>query len=77
MLIDGVIEHFPTATVEMDTPFYRGHAKVLCMDNPVYEVIIGNITGSLRLRLRQHGHNNTNVTGQCTYLLLNRTRSTR
>ena len=29
MLIDGVIKHFPTATVEIDTPFYKGCAKVL------------------------------------------------
>jgi len=33
MLIDGVLKRFLTATVEIDTPFYKGHAKVLCMDN--------------------------------------------
>ena len=30
MLTDGVIKRFPTATVEIDTPFYKGCAKVLC-----------------------------------------------
>ena len=50
MLIDGVVKQFPTATVEIDTPFYKGHAKALSMDNPVQEVIIGNIPGALGLR---------------------------
>ena len=46
MLTDGVVKQFPTATVETDTPFYKGHAKAVCVDNPVQEVI-GNITGAL------------------------------
>jgi len=29
-----------TATVEIDTPFYKGHTKVLCVDNPVQGVTI-------------------------------------
>ena len=64
MLIDGVIKRFPTATVEIDTPFYKGCAKVLCMDNPVQEVIIGNIPGAVGLR--QHSDNGVKSTKLCT-----------
>jgi len=63
MLIDGVVKQFPTVTVEIDTPFHKGHAKALCMDNPVQEVIIRNIPGALGLR--QHSSDSTEVTVRC------------
>jgi len=31
---------------------YKGHAKVLCMESPVQNVIIGNIPGALGLGFR-------------------------
>jgi len=49
MLIDGVVKQFPTVAVEIDMPFYKGHAKALCMDHPVQALIIGNIPGALGL----------------------------
>ena len=57
MLIDGVVKRFPTAIVEIDTPFYKGRAKVLCMDSPVQEVIVRNILGVLRLRQHYDSRN--------------------
>jgi len=33
-LIDGVVKRYPTAMVELDTPYFIGKTKVLCMDNP-------------------------------------------
>jgi len=47
MLIDGVVKRYPTAVVELETPYYTDKAKVLCMENPVQEIIIGNIPGAL------------------------------
>jgi len=47
MLIDGVVKRYPTAVVELKTPYYTGTAKVLCMDCPVQDIIIGNIPGAL------------------------------
>jgi len=32
--------------VELDTPYFIGKTKVLCMDNPVQDIIIGNIPGA-------------------------------
>jgi len=40
ILIDGVDKSYPTAIMDLDTPYYTGMAKVLCMDTPVQ---IGNI----------------------------------
>jgi len=47
MLIDVVVKRYPTAVVELKTPYYTGKANVLCMDNSVQEIIIGNIPGEL------------------------------
>jgi len=46
MLIDGIVKRYPTAMVELDTPYFIGKIKVLCMDNPVQDIIIGNIPGA-------------------------------
>ena len=46
MLIDGVVKRYPTALVELETPYYTGIAKVLCIETPVQDIIIGNIPGA-------------------------------
>jgi len=45
-LIDGIVKRYPTAMVELDTPYFTGRTKVLCMDSPVQDIIIGNIPGA-------------------------------
>jgi len=52
MLIDGVVKRYPTAVVEFNTPYYTGTAKALCMENPVQDIIIGNIPGALGAELK-------------------------
>ena len=46
VLIDGAAKRFPTAMVELDTPYYTGTTKALCMESPIQDVIIGNIPGA-------------------------------
>jgi hypothetical protein len=46
VLIDGVVKYYPTAVVDFDTPFFKGRAKAMCMENPLHDVIIGNIEGA-------------------------------
>jgi hypothetical protein len=46
VLIDGVVKYYPTAIVDLDTPFFKGKAKALCMERPLHDVIIGNIAGA-------------------------------
>ena len=33
-------------TLSLYTPYYTGMAKVLCMDTPVQDIIVGNIPGA-------------------------------
>jgi len=44
-LIDGMTGHTPVAEIEIDTPFYKDKVKAVCMENPLYDVIIGNVVG--------------------------------
>ena len=46
ILLDGTVRRVPVARVHVDTPFFIGEVEALCMDNPLYDVIIGNITGA-------------------------------
>ena len=48
MLIDGVIKRYPTAVVDLETPYFRQKTKVhvLCMETPVQDIVIGNVPGA-------------------------------
>lgn len=45
VLADGTKRTFPVASVYVDTPYYTGNVDVLCMANPVYDLVLGNING--------------------------------
>ena len=45
ILIDGTVRRFPVATIRVDTPFYTGKVSALCMKEPVYDLVLGNIDG--------------------------------
>ena len=42
----GIVKRYPTALVEFGTPYFSARTKVLCMDSPVQDIIIGNIPGA-------------------------------
>ena len=46
ILIDGTICRTPVAEIFVETPFYSGPTTAVCMKNPLYDVIIGNIQGA-------------------------------
>jgi len=46
-LVDSTERPVPVAMVTIDSPYYCGSTNVWCMDNPLYDVIIGNIPGAL------------------------------
>ena len=46
VLIDGTVREFPVARIRIDSPYFCGETDALCMVNPVYDVIIGNIQGA-------------------------------
>ena len=46
-LVDGSLRSQPTAMVDIDCPFFKGEAEAFCMDDALYDVVIGNIDGSI------------------------------
>jgi len=44
ILIDGTVRRTPVAEIFIDTPYYTGKTTAVCMKNPLYDLIIGNIT---------------------------------
>ena len=45
-LINETTQRYPLALIDIDCPFFSGQTKALCMDNTLYDVVIGNIDGS-------------------------------
>ncbi len=43
VLIDGTVRRFPIAAIHVDTPYYTGDLEAMCMERPIYDLIIGNI----------------------------------
>ena len=46
VLLDGTKLQAPVANVHIDTPYYTGNVEAWCMNNPVYDLILGNIEGA-------------------------------
>ena len=45
ILIGGTVRRTPVAEIETQTPYYKGKVTAVCVDNPLYDVIIGNVPG--------------------------------
>lgn len=45
VLIDGTARRFQVAIIDVDTPYLKGKIEALCMSSPVYDLILGNVTG--------------------------------
>jgi hypothetical protein len=45
-LADGTIISCDEAKISINTPFYSGTTKALCLKNPIYDVLVGNISGA-------------------------------
>lgn len=43
VLIDGTVRQVEEGLIDIDTPFFTGKVTALCMKEPVYDLIIGNI----------------------------------
>ena len=48
VIIDGTVRKFPVAKIYVKTPFFTGFTESLCMHNPIYDLIIGNIAGAIQ-----------------------------
>ncbi|KAJ8021889.1 hypothetical protein HOLleu_39214 [Holothuria leucospilota] len=45
ILLDGSVRIIPVAVIEVDTPFSTGKEEALSMENPLYDLVLGNIVG--------------------------------
>ena len=45
-LIDETTQRHPLAVIDVDCPFFQGQTEALCMDDTLYDLVIGNIDGS-------------------------------
>ena len=45
VMIDGTLRSFPTARIDIDTPYLSGNVEAVCMKRPLYDVIVGNVEG--------------------------------
>ena len=48
-MVDHTMIDVPLANVYLDSPYYKGHCKVMCVSSPVYPVIIGNLKGAHKM----------------------------
>ena len=48
-MVDHTLTDVPLANVYLDSPYYKGHCRVMCVSSPVYPVIIGNVRGARRM----------------------------
>src|SRR5260221_2285509 len=46
ILIDGTTKRFPVAEIHLNTPYFHGTSKAVVMQNPLYDIIIGNVVNS-------------------------------
>ena len=46
VMIDGSRKTFPVAKVTLDSPFFIGELEALCVAEPIYDVVLGNIPGA-------------------------------
>ena len=44
-LIDRTIRRLPVAKLQVDTPYYKGELYAMYVEDPIYDLIIGNIQG--------------------------------
>ena len=45
-LINKTTQRYPLALIDIGCPFFSGQTEALCMENKLYDVVIGNIDGS-------------------------------
>ncbi|KAL1430390.1 hypothetical protein MTO96_015095 [Rhipicephalus appendiculatus] len=42
-LVDGTAMMLPEARIEVYTPYFSGHLTALCLQEPLYDLILGNV----------------------------------
>jgi len=45
ILIDGTVRYTPEAKIYIQTPFFSGLTTAICIENPMFDLVIGNVPG--------------------------------
>ena len=45
-LMNETTQRYPLALIDIKCSFFSGQTEALCMDNTLYDIVIGNIDGS-------------------------------
>jgi len=53
ILIDGIVCYTPVAKIYVKTPFFSGLTTAVCMKNPIYDLVIGNVPGARDVSIPQ------------------------
>ena len=46
MAIDRTLKEAPIAKIKVDTPYYKGVTQAICLRDPLFDLVIGNIPGA-------------------------------
>ena len=46
VLVDRTVRKYPTAFIEINTPYLSGEFEAMVIDGPVFELVIGNVPGA-------------------------------
>jgi len=53
ILIDGTVRYTPMAEIYVETPFFSGLTTAICMKNPIYDLVVGNVPGARDVSIPQ------------------------
>jgi len=54
ILIDGTVRYTPVAEIYVETPFFTGITTAVCIKNPLYDLVIGNVPGAQDVSISPH-----------------------
>ena len=46
LTVDRTVRRAPVGMVNIDTPYYTGRMEALCLQDPLFDLIVGNIEGA-------------------------------
>jgi len=46
LTVDRTVKRAPVGMVNIDTPYYTGRVEALCLQDPLFDLIVGNIEGA-------------------------------
>ena len=46
VLMDSTVHTYPLALIRIDTPYLTGEVTAMCMKEPLYSLVVGNVTGA-------------------------------